>query len=36
MNFFESQERVRKNTTLLVVLFALAVVALIVMANVCW
>ena len=34
MNFFESQERVRKNTTLLVVLFALAVVALIVMANV--
>ncbi len=34
MNFFESQDRVRKNTTLLVVLFALAVIALIVMANV--
>ena len=34
MNFFESQDRVRKNTTLLVVLFALAVIALIIMANV--
>jgi len=33
MNFFESQDRVRKNTTLLVVLFVLAVVALIVMTN---
>ncbi len=33
MNFFESQERVRKNTVLLVVLFVLAVVALIVMTN---
>ncbi len=34
MNFFESQDRVRKNTTLLVVLFAFAVIALIIMANV--
>lgn len=34
MNFFESQDRVRKNTTLLVVLFVLAVVALIIMTNV--
>ncbi|MBE0627920.1 MAG: M48 family metallopeptidase [Burkholderiales bacterium] len=34
MNFFESQDRVRKSTTLLVVLFVLAVIALIVMTNV--
>ena len=34
MNFFESQDRVRKNTTLLVVLFVLAVAALIIMTNV--
>lgn len=34
MNFFESQARVRKHTTLLVVLFGLAVVALIIMTNV--
>lgn len=34
MNFFESQDRVRKNTTLLVVLFVLAVIALIIMTNV--
>jgi Zn-dependent protease with chaperone function len=33
MNFFESQVRVRKNTALLVVLFVLAVAALIVMTN---
>jgi Zn-dependent protease with chaperone function len=33
MNFFESQDRVRKNTTLLVGLFVVAVVALILMAN---
>ncbi|MBX3646347.1 MAG: M48 family metallopeptidase [Rhodocyclaceae bacterium] len=33
MNFFESQERSRKHTTLLVVLFAVAVVALIIMTN---
>lgn len=33
MNFFESQDRVRKNTAWLVVLFVLAVVALIIMAN---
>ena len=33
MNFFESQDRVRKNTALLVVLFVLAVVALIIMTN---
>jgi len=33
MNFFESQDRVRKNTALLVSLFILAVVALILMAN---
>ncbi|OGB00800.1 MAG: heat-shock protein HtpX [Burkholderiales bacterium RIFCSPHIGHO2_12_FULL_61_11] len=34
MNFFESQDRVRKHTTLLVVLFVLAVVTLIIMTNV--
>ena len=34
MNFFESQDRVRKNTAVLVVLFVLAVIALIVMTNV--
>ena len=34
MNFFESQDRVRKHTTLLVVLFVLAVIALIIMTNV--
>lgn len=34
MNFFESQDRVRKNTTVLVALFVLAVIALIIMANV--
>ncbi len=34
MNFFESQDRVRKNTTVLVALFAVAVIALIIMANV--
>ncbi|MBE0625474.1 MAG: M48 family metallopeptidase [Burkholderiales bacterium] len=34
MNFFESQDRVRKNTTLLIVLFVLAVIALIIMTNV--
>ncbi len=34
MNFFESQERARKHTTLLIVLFGVAVIALIVMANV--
>jgi Zn-dependent protease with chaperone function len=34
MNFFESQDRVRKNTTVLVVLFVLAVIALIIMTNV--
>jgi len=33
MNFFESQERSRKHTTLLVVLFAVAVIALIAMTN---
>lgn len=33
MNFFESQDRVRKNTTVLVVLFALAVIFLVIMAN---
>jgi Zn-dependent protease with chaperone function len=33
MNFFESQDRMRKNTALLVVLFVLAVVALIIMTN---
>jgi len=33
MNFFESQDRVRKNTTKLVLLFVLAVVALIIMTN---
>ena len=34
MNFFESQDRVRKNTFQLVLLFALAVVSLIIMTNV--
>ena len=34
MNFFESQDRVSRNTTLLVVLFVLAVIALIIMTNV--
>jgi Zn-dependent protease with chaperone function len=34
MNFFESQDRVHKSTTLLVVLFVLAVIALIIMTNV--
>jgi Zn-dependent protease with chaperone function len=33
MNFFESQDRVRKHTALLVVLFVLAVVTLIAMTN---
>ncbi len=33
MNFFESQERAHKNTTLLIVLFGAAVIALIAMAN---
>lgn len=33
MNFFESQDRVRRHTVLLVVLFALAVITLIVMTN---
>lgn len=33
MNFFESQDRVHKNTTKLVILFALAVITLIVMTN---
>lgn len=33
MNFFESQERAHKHTTLLIVLFGVAVIALIVMAN---
>ncbi len=33
MNFFESQERAHKHTTLLIVLFGAAVVALIIMAN---
>jgi len=33
MNFFESQDRVRKHTAQLVFLFTLAVVALIIMAN---
>jgi hypothetical protein len=33
VNFFESQDRVRKNTTKLVLLFALAVVTLIIMTN---
>lgn len=33
MNFFESQDRVRKHTVQLVLLFTLAVVALIIMAN---
>ncbi|MDI1252483.1 M48 family metallopeptidase [Thermomonas sp.] len=33
MNFFESQERAHKHTTLLIVLFGAAVIALIVMAN---
>ncbi len=34
MNFFESQERVRKNTSLLVLLFGLAVIALVIVTNV--
>ncbi|MEO7852672.1 MAG: M48 family metallopeptidase [Rubrivivax sp.] len=34
MNFFESQERAHKHTTLLIALFAVAVIALIVMTNV--
>ncbi len=34
MNFFESQDRAHKKTTLLIVLFVLAVIALILMANV--
>lgn len=34
MNFFESQDRVRKHTALLVVLFVVAVVALIILTNV--
>ena len=33
MNFFESQDRVRKNTAKLVFLFVLAVVALVIMTN---
>ncbi len=33
MNFFESQDRVRRSTTVLVILFALAVISLIVMTN---
>ena len=33
MNFFESQDRVRKNTFLLVLLFSLAVIILIIMTN---
>ncbi|MEE8623873.1 MAG: hypothetical protein V3T19_00885, partial [Acidiferrobacterales bacterium] len=33
MNFFESQDRVRKNTAKLVFLFALAVIILIIMTN---
>ena len=33
MNFFESQDRVRKNTLKLVILFALAVITLIIMTN---
>ena len=33
MNFFESQDRVRKNTFLLVFLFSLAVITLIIMTN---
>jgi Zn-dependent protease with chaperone function len=34
MNFFESQDRARKHTTLLIVLFVLAVIALVIMTNV--
>lgn len=34
MNFFESQDRVRRHTALLVVLFVVAVVALIILTNV--
>ena len=34
MNFFESQQRARTHTTLLIVLFGVAVIALIVMTNV--
>ena len=33
MNFFESQDRLRKNTLQLVILFSLAVVTLIIMTN---
>ena len=33
MNFFESQDRVRKNTLQLVILFTLAVITLIIMTN---
>jgi Zn-dependent protease with chaperone function len=33
MNFFESQDRVRRNTFLLVILFGLAVITMIVMVN---
>ena len=33
MNFFESQDRVRKHTFQLVLLFGLAVVTLIIMVN---
>ena len=33
MNFFESQDRTRKNTFLLVILFSLAVITLIIMTN---
>ena len=34
MNFFESQDRVRKHTAQLVLLFALAVITLIIMTNI--
>ncbi len=33
MNFFEAQDRVRRNTAKLVFLFVLAVVALVIMTN---
>ena len=33
MNFFEAQDRVRKNTAQLVFLFALAVITLIILTN---
>jgi len=33
VNFFESQDRVHRNTTWLVVLFSFAVISLIVMTN---